>query len=143
MLPDAETVTVAYLRARPELAGVTIRTVPPRAELPTGGRYVLIERIGGVAEAPSWRSGALIDRPGVTVQVWAGPDRADARSLLRLVLDALAAARGAAVPGGVIARVVELAGPTPLPDPAAPKTVHRFTATVQLTVHSRSPVLGS
>ncbi|WP_170047608.1 response regulator [Couchioplanes caeruleus] len=45
----------------------------------------------------------------------------------------LASARGTALPGGVIVRVAMLAGPTSLPDPAAPDDVHRFTATMQIT----------
>ncbi|HEX8626736.1 MAG TPA: hypothetical protein VF755_01005 [Catenuloplanes sp.] len=134
MLPDAEALAVAWLRGAPDLTGIGFGTQRPpdlAARLP----FVVVERIGGTAEAPSWRAGALVDRAGINVQAWAGPHRIDARRLIHTVVHSLLSIRGVARPGGVIVRVAMLAGPTALPDPSAPDTVHRFTTSVQVTAH--------
>jgi len=46
VLPDAENLTLAYLRARTELAGITFGTPRP-ADLADRLPFVLAERIGG------------------------------------------------------------------------------------------------
>ncbi|MEV6526888.1 hypothetical protein AB0M43_33650 [Longispora sp. NPDC051575] len=132
MVPDAELLALAYLRARPALAAVRFATVRP-ADIAARVPLVTVERIGGGGAAPSWRGGTLIDRPAIHLQAWAGPARADARALLRRVLAELDAARAVTLPEGHIVRAVPLAGPTLVPDPGAPEHLHRATATVQLT----------
>ncbi|WP_018348225.1 hypothetical protein [Longispora albida] len=132
MLPDAERLTLAYLRARPALTGIRFGTERP-ADLSGRVPLVVIERIGGTASAPSWRGGLLVDRPAMHLQAWHGPSRADARTLLLRALHELALARAVVLPEGVIVRAVVLAGPTSVPDPGAPEHLHRHTATVQLT----------
>ncbi|GIG63642.1 hypothetical protein Lfu02_80140 [Longispora fulva] len=132
MLPDAERLALAYLRARPALAGIRFGTERP-VDLAERVPLVVIERIGGVSSAPSWRGGALSDRPAIHLQAWHGPHRAHARTLLLAVLHELALARGVVLPEGVIVRAAVLAGPTAVPDPGAPEHLHRHTATVQLT----------
>lgn len=138
MLPDAEALVLAWLRTRPELVGVTFGTTRP-ADLVARLPFVLVERIGGGPSAPSWRAGALVDRAGIALQGWAGPHRVDARRLVHSVIHSLSTTRAAAVGDGVIVRVVVLAGPTPLPDPAASEDAHRFTATAQVTTRARTP----
>ncbi len=72
-------------------------------------------------------------RTDANVQDRLGPYRAAAHCPAQAIVDRQLAARGAAVPGGVIVRVALHAGLTSLPDPAVPEDVHPFTATVQLT----------
>lgn len=129
-MPDPEALALAWLRARPELAAITFGTMRP-ANLAERLPFVLVERSGGAAALPSWRPCALLDRAGLVLQAWAAPDRAAARSLILTVLGALYAARGVALPAGVIVRVNPLTGPAVLPDEQVPENVHRLTATVQ------------
>jgi hypothetical protein len=134
MLPDAETLALAWLRDVHDVTGITFGTQRP-ADIADHLPYVAVERIGGAADIPSWRAGTLVGRAGLNIQAWAGPYRADARQLIHSVVHSLSTARGVSLPGGVIVRVAMLAGPTALPDPAAPDDVHRFTATVQHAAH--------
>jgi hypothetical protein len=129
---DVEALTLTYLRGLPDLSGVTVGTTRP-ADLSARLPFVLVTRVGGGAAGVSWRGGPVLDQAGINVQGWASPDRAAARHLIHQVIGALTAARAVALPEGVIVRVRVLAGPTALPDAAAPDHVHRFTATVQAT----------
>jgi hypothetical protein len=78
----------------------------------------VIERIGGTSDTPSWRAGGLVDRAGINLQAWAGPNQIDARRLIHSVIHSLLSTRGVARPGGVIVRVAMLAGPTVVPTQA-------------------------
>lgn len=130
---DVEALALAYLRNLPALAVITFGTQRP-VDLLARVPFVLIARIGGAATVASWRGGPTLDRAGIDVQGWAAPDRAAARALVCQVVDALTAARSTALHGGVIVRVGVLAGPSGLPDPATGEHVHRYAASVQVTI---------
>ncbi len=128
-MPDVETALLAWLRARPELDGYQFGTRRP-ANLADRLPYVRLARTGGAASLPTWRAGPILDRCGVAVQVWAGPDPADSRQACAAVLDALYAMRSVVSAGLTIVRVGSLSGLAPVPDPGAPDDIHRTAAAV-------------
>lgn len=129
---DIERVLLAWLRAHPSLTGIRFGTTRP-ADLPAHVPYVQLTRSGGTAALPTWRPGPVLDRAGITVQVWASPDPAAARQTCTRVLSALYAARSVTGAGVTITRVRPLSGLSALPDPDAPDDVHRTSASVLVT----------
>ena len=134
MLPDAETLTLAYLRARPDLAGVTfgaLRPADPADRMP----FVLVEtsrrrRRAFVTGPTRWSTGPASPR-----RAGQGPNRTDARHLVHRVMHSLSTIPRVSLwaVGGTV-RVVILAGPTPLPSPAAPEHLHRLAATIRIAL---------
>jgi hypothetical protein len=109
--PDAELITVNYLRAafatRSETyaAGVRVGTVTTNPLVPP---LIVIRRSGGIAEFPR-------DRPRVDATVWHTSDSA-AQNLAQLTRGLLHAMRGV-VGGTTVYRVEDFTGPIPIPDP--------------------------
>jgi len=134
MLPDPVALVVTYLRGHPSLTGVTVGTLRP-ADLAARLPFLLVERVGGASTLPTWRPGPILDRAGIGLHGWAGPNLADTRAVIGQALAALYAARAVALPGGSIARITPLGGPITVPDPGAGEHVHRQIATVEVTVH--------
>jgi hypothetical protein len=130
-MPDPVAVVLAVLRAA--LPGVRCGTRRPD-NLAAHAPFVRVQRIGGTPAWPTWRPGPVLDRAGVALTIWGGPDPADARRLAYTALAALAAAAGTRTPSGVLVRVAVLTGPTDLPDPDEPIGLHRFVTTVQALV---------
>jgi len=131
-MPDLETALLTWLRAQPGLDGFHFGTRRPAAltgRLP----YTRLVRTGGAASLSTWRRGPVLDRCGVSVQVWAGPDPADSRQACLAVLDALYAMRSVVSAGLTIVRVSSLSGVTPVPDPGVTEDVHQTVAAVLVT----------
>src|SRR5688572_4797480 len=128
-MPDVETALLTWLRDTPQLDGFHFG---PRRPATLAGRlpYARVVRTGGAASLPTWRHGPVLDRCGVAVQVWAGPDPADSRQACAAVLDALYAMRSVVSAGLTIVRVGSLSGLIPVPDPGVPDQIHRTAAAV-------------
>lgn len=128
LMPDAELVTLAYLRAKatgraePYLSGVTFWNRLPAAgasfpALP----YVLVRTIGGSS------SGVVIDRSRVDVLVWHATD-ADRMALAQLLRGLLLAAAGDTAAGVKVLGARDAMPPRRMPDPADPnRQVVMFT----------------
>src|SRR5688572_23303907 len=69
---DVERVLLPWLRAHPTLTGIRFGTTRP-VDLTSQVPYVQLARNGGTAAAPTWRPGPILDRAGITIQVWASP----------------------------------------------------------------------
>lgn len=123
-LPDAEMVTLGYLRpallARPEAVVSGFKTgvvVPSPIPMP----FVRVRRAGGVSATPG------VDLARIDVQVWHDTDF-KRMELAQLVRALLKAAAGDYVGGNQIYFASEFLGPIPMPDPADPsKRVVMFT----------------
>lgn len=131
-LSDVESAVLAWLRSRPELDGITFGTRRP-ARLTGRTPYVTVTRTGGAAALPTWRPGPLLDRCGITLHVWAGPDPAHARKAGAAVLAALFRMRSVVSAGITVVRIGSLSGLAPVPDPGIPDDLHRVTASVMAT----------
>lgn len=129
---DVEALLLEWLRSRPELSDITFGT-ERSADLADRLPFVMVTRIGGGIESVSWRGGVYLDRAGVTIQTWNGPDRASSRALICTLIEQLAGVRELALDGGVLTRIGGVAGPTALPNPDGSGHAHRFTATAQVT----------
>lgn len=100
--PDAQQVTVEYLRPLISPATIGVRVPSPRPST-----FVTVRRVGGVAEQ-------LFDRPRLDLFAWAGSDAA-AYDLLMQLRRHLAAMPG--LRNGVrVTQVAEFSGPIPAPD---------------------------
>lgn len=131
-MPDVETALLDWLCNRPELDGYHFGTRRP-ANLADHLPYVRLARTGGAASLSTWRPGPILDRCGVAVQVWAGPDPADSRQACAAVLAALYAMRSVVSAGLTIVRVGSLSGLTPMPNLAPSDDLHCVIASILVT----------
>lgn len=110
--PDAELWWAGYLRAfltaRPEsyAAGVWVGKNKPTDNKP---RIVAVRRDGGAVEG-------VVDNPRLAFRVWATKDQ-EASDLARLLVAAIKAAQGQ----GLVIGIVNVFGPSPIPDSSQPQ----------------------
>lgn len=108
ILPDVETLAIAYLKTLPEFTGVTVVSkLPPKVVYPV----LTVSNIGGVPII-DWHLGADI----LQLDAW-GKTRAQARSLILTAHGALVAWRGKQDAGPVITGTATFSGVQSLPDP--------------------------
>ncbi len=131
-MSDVETALLTWLRDTPQLDGFHFGTRRP-ATLAGRLPYARLARTGGAASLPTWRHGPVLDRAGIAIQVWAGPDPADSRQACAAVLDALYAMRSVTSAGLTIVRIGSLSGLASVPDPGAPDDIHQTAAAVLVT----------
>jgi hypothetical protein len=122
LFPDAEAITVNYLRTALDAEGDAVPVLTRVPEV-RPGVFVLVERVGGV------RSTLVTDTARLDVQAWAasGEQAADVAALARTLLLAIPPATG----GAHITRVIETAGPQWLPDDQT--GTPRYVLTVEIT----------
>lgn len=112
ILPDTETLAIAYLKTVPEVTAIVGSSVvskrPPKAVYPM---LEVAVRIGGIPPI-EWRLGADI----LQVDAW-GKTRSQARRLIYVAHAALIAWNGSQPNGEVVANTVTFAGPQALADP--------------------------
>jgi len=123
--PDAELWWTGYLRAflvgRDETyaANVSVGKTKPNDNRP---RIVAVRRDGGAIEG-------VVDNPRLAFRVWATKDQ-EASDLARLIVGAIRAAQGQ----GPVVGIVNVFGPSPIPDSSQPQYLvnaevrHRCTA---------------
>ena len=128
MLPDVELLVLNFLRARPELSGVTVASVRP-ADMAIP--LLVARRVGGVPSS-LWREPFALDHAAIACQAW-HDTQAQAFRLASVALAALGEARGAH-PEGTISRIRVLSGLAEMPDPTAPQELSRYVFTVSLDV---------
>lgn len=102
VFPDAEALTVTYLRGR--LAGTEVHVRIPKTRPPT---FVQVRRSGGTAYGP-------VDRPRLDIFVWAPSDE-EAKDLAQLCRAHLGDIRGERS-GQQVTAVTDFAGLAPAPD---------------------------
>lgn len=121
LFPDAELWAIAALRSalatRTEtyVTGVKVSNAVPTTR---PARLVTVRRDGGASDG-------LFDRPRLGVNVWAATEQ-DCADLTRLVVALLFVAPG----DGVCVRLVQVGGPSPIPD-AQPRRFMTFEATLR------------
>jgi hypothetical protein len=120
--PDGVAVVRAYLRDALVDRG---EDVPVRTRVPTPrpARFVRLERVGGT------RLDRITDRPRIDVSCWADDEDvlADLVTLVRALVFAMPGYRGV-----VAYDVVEVGGPTTLPDPESGQPRAAFAVEVSL-----------
>lgn len=122
LLPSAAVVTVAWLKANPDLAAIHGGRVGTKLNgtLPA----IRVQRIGGSPTEP-WR-----DEPVMQVECWAA-DEATADLLARTVVAALPTVRGTYPSGQVYTYTVD-SGPYWAPDDPTLSNDSRYILTVRL-----------
>lgn len=128
--PDIEPAVVGY-------ALVAVPGVHSCIELPPGEEFndllpvAQFTRIGGLSSRGTWSHGDLLDRPTITVDVYAS-SREAANEAVRLLRQAMGAIRGTVRDGVGFISSRETAGPGYRPE--ASQNVTRIGFTVELTV---------
>lgn len=122
--PSTVAVTNTYLRAALIAAGQTVPVVSRvPASRPT--RFVQVSRTGGPEVF------RMVDGAQITVDCWAGTD-ADAEDLALLTRRLLHNMAGTVQSGVSVHRVIEVGGPSDLPDPVSAQPRMTFTVQIQM-----------
>lgn len=129
ILPDAERLTVTWLRDQPEAAAIFDDRI--YTEIPNSPVWPLA-RVTRVAGGPTSRL-ARLDSPLLQLDVWGGP-KATAHDGIATLL-ALMAGRMVGTHDLGVVSAVEVGGPSWLPDDTYSPARPRYSADVRLWVH--------
>lgn len=137
LMPNTRAVVIGYLAD--ELDDVTVlATLPDEDDFDDALPIVRVSHVGGAASKRGWNHGPMFDNPTVDIDVYSplGPVEAENTmdSLVNSVRTALASMKGYVDRdnGGVVTKVMEIAGPAPRPETST--TVIRVGFTVGLIV---------